>query len=191
MIFATHNSNKLKEARAILEGYEIEGLLQLGFHEDIPETGNSFKANALIKAQAVRQCYGKAVFADDSGLVCAALNGDPGIYSARYAGEPPDHKANNQKLLKELEGQSNRQAKFVTVIAFINVQGEKHFFTGEVNGQILLNPRGEEGFGYDPVFQPEGHTRSFAEMAAQQKNQMSHRARALFQLRNYLNSRKS
>ncbi len=179
LIFASHNANKTKEIRALLRSHQIYSLADKAYKEEIPETGETLAENAEIKARTIFDFYGEAVFADDTGLIVPALNGEPGVYSARYAGPEANAQSNMQKLLANLEGAENREAYFETVICNIDVQGESHFFSGRVDGQIIEAPRGKEGFGYDPIFQPDGEMLSFAEMPAWQKNEMSHRARAL------------
>lgn len=179
LIFASHNANKLKEIKALLPHYSIQSLAELGFHQEIPETGDSLEANAEIKARTIFEKYGQAVFADDTGLLVDALNGAPGIYSARYAGENAKAEDNMQKLLLALTGNTKREAHFKTVICFIDHQGKSHFFEGRVNGHILEAKTGSQGFGYDPIFKPKGESLSFAEMSATAKNRLSHRALAL------------
>jgi len=179
LIFASHNANKTQEIRALLRSHAVQSLADLDYNEDIAETGSTLAENAEIKAQTIFKKFGKPVFADDTGLIVPVLNGEPGVYSARYAGPNADAKANMEKLLKNLEGRSQREAYFETVICYINGEGKAHFFSGRVDGNILESERGKKGFGYDPIFQPEGEELSFAEMPAWQKNEMSHRARAL------------
>lgn len=187
IVFATNNANKLAEVRAILgDEYDIRSLDDIGCRADIPETGSSFKENALQKAQFVKKYYGFDCFADDSGLEVEALGGAPGIHSARYASEQGhDSAANNAKLLRELEGKTDRKADFKTVIAFI--EGDTtHFFEGRVDGEILEEPRGDGGFGYDPLFVPEGYEQTFAEMSQETKNSISHRGRAVWKFVEFL-----
>ena len=183
LVFATNNSHKLEEVRNILgENYDIRSLDDIGCRTDIPETGETFQDNALMKAQFVKKYYGFDCFADDSGLEVEALDGAPGVKSARYASETGhDSKANNQKLLKELSGIENRRADFKTVIALI--KGDSvHFFEGQVDGTIMTAERGTNGFGYDPLFVPDGFEVTFAEMSSEEKNKISHRGRAVAKL---------
>lgn len=165
--------------------FTIFGLKEIGCTEDIPETGTSFKENASLKARFIFDRYGMDCFADDSGLEVDALGGAPGIYSARYAGEHGDSAANIQKLLTELKEPLPRNARFRAVISLI-LGGNEHFFEGIVNGTIRTKAAGEAGFGYDPVFQPEGFDETFAEMLPEEKNRISHRALAIQQLKAYL-----
>jgi len=178
IVFATNNLHKLSEIRQILgDKVEVLSLKDIGCDVDIPETGTTLEANALQKAQYIYDHYNMDVFADDTGLEVEALNGEPGVYSARYAGEGHDSEANMSKLLKELGENNNRKARFRTVIALIQ-KGEVHEFEGIVNGEIIRERRGGEGFGYDPIFQPDGYSQTFAELGTDIKNQISHRARA-------------
>ena len=178
IVFATNNLHKLSEIRQILgDKVEVLSLKDIGCDVDIPETGTTLEANALQKAQYIYDHYNMDVFADDTGLEVEALNGEPGVYSARYAGEGHDSEANMSKLLKELGENNNRKARFRTVIALIQ-KGEVHEFEGIVNGEIIRERRGGEGFGYDPIFQPDGYNQTFAELGTDIKNQISHRARA-------------
>jgi len=187
IVFATNNAHKLSEIRQIL-GHKIEvlSLSDIGCHDDIPETGTTLEANALQKARYIRDKYGYDCFADDTGLEVDALGGEPGIYSARYAGgEGHDSEANMQKLLQKLDGEDNRTARFRTVIALL--QGnEQKLFEGIVNGTITREKSGAEGFGYDPIFMPDGYDQTFAELGMDIKNRISHRARATAQLAAYL-----
>ena len=164
LIFATNNFNKLKEIRFAVENYDITGLKDLNIDEDIPETGNTLKENALQKAKFIYQKTGLNCFADDTGLEIEALGGKPGVYSARYAGPDCDSEANIKKVLEELKSHKNRKAQFKTVIALI-IDGKKYFFDGKVEGKILKSKTGTNGFGYDPIFQPNGFNESFAEMS--------------------------
>jgi XTP/dITP diphosphohydrolase len=192
LIFASNNQHKLDEVSAILEptGVEIKGLSAIGFTREIEETGTTFHENAAIKAKAIYDETGMDCFADDSGLEVEALNGEPGVYSARYAGQHGNHQANNLKLLEALKSQTNRNACFKTVIALM-IQGELHYFEGRVDGQITKEIIGEKGFGYDPVFVPNGYNKTFAEMPAEIKNSISHRKRALEAMLGYLSQNKS
>ena len=187
IVFATNNQNKLVEVRNILGNqFDIVSLKDIGCYEDIPEKGQTLKDNALIKAQYVYDKYHVNCFADDTGLECDALGGAPGVYSARYAGgEGHDSQANMTKLLNELENNNNRKARFRTVIALI-INGKVTTFDGIVNGEIIRERRGGEGFGYDPIFQPDGYNQTFAELGTDIKNQISHRARATQKLAEYL-----
>lgn len=187
LVFATNNAHKLEEISAILgDKVEILSLKDIHCQVDIPETADTLEGNSLLKAQYVREHYGMDCFADDTGLEVEALNGAPGVYSARYAGgEGHDSEANMRRLLKELEEKENRKARFRTVIALI-LNGEVHQFEGTVEGHILREKRGASGFGYDPVFVPEGYTESFAELGEDIKNQISHRARAVQKLAEFL-----
>jgi len=183
LVFATNNVHKLKEISAIL-GNKIEllSLKDIHCHANIPETADTLEGNALLKAQYIYEHYSIDCFADDTGLEVEALNGAPGVYSARYAeNEGHDSEANMKRLLRELKNEENRKARFRTVIALI-LNGEVHKFEGIVKGHILHEKKGIAGFGYDPLFVPEGYTESFAELGEEIKNQISHRARAVQKL---------
>lgn len=191
IVFATNNQHKLSEIRSILgEKFDILSLADIGCHDDIPETADTLEGNALQKAQYIVERYGICCFADDTGLEVDALDGAPGVFSARYAGgEGHDSEANMKKLLAELGENNNRKARFRTVIALLEKDGEKittHLFEGIVNGQITREKHGHEGFGYDPVFQPDGYDDTFAQLGMDIKNQISHRARAVKKLAKYL-----
>ena len=187
IVFATHNANKLKEVRAHLaDRYDVLGLNDIDCHEEIPETGQTLEENALIKARYVFDNYGLDCFADDTGLMVDALNGAPGVYSARYAGEHGDSEANMTKLLHELDGASDRTARFVTAIALVRKGHRDEVFYGKVEGQITTERSGKDGFGYDPIFRPEGYDITFAEMALTKKNKISHRGKAVAQLVDFL-----
>ncbi len=190
IVFATNNSHKLDELRAITGGrLEIVSLRDIGCNEDIAETSDTLQGNALQKARYVREHYGYDCFADDTGLMVDALGGEPGVYSARYAGEGHDSKANMAKLLKKMEGVEDRKARFVTVIALI-MDGEEHLFSGCVEGEILKEPVGTGGFGYDPVFKPlESEAESFAVMTPEDKNAISHRGRATAALMKFIDEK--
>lgn len=205
IVFATNNPNKLQEIRDILgERFEIVSLQDIGCHEDIPETGETLQENALLKAKYVAEHYGLDCFADDTGLEVEALHGAPGVHSARYA-EGTDHnsEANMQKLLHELQDKENRKARFRTVIALLqhpkNQQEENiknaftapeiHYFEGRIDGIIAKEKRGNAGFGYDPLFIPNGYQQSFAELGETIKNHISHRAQAVEKLAEYLHSK--
>lgn len=186
IVFATNNKHKLQEASQVLpENILLLNLDDIGCNEEIEETEDSFKGNALLKARYISDKYKCNCFADDSGLEVNHLNGAPGVYSARYAGEHGNSEKNMEKLLRELEGASDRKARFVTVIALI-LDGKEYFFEGSVEGEILAKKQGDRGFGYDPVFRPDGQTMSFAEMTSKEKNSMSHRARALAKMQDFL-----
>lgn len=192
IVFATNNKNKLSEIRSILgDSIEVLSLADIDCHADIPETGATLEANAMQKADYIYDHYDLNVFADDTGLEVDALGGAPGVYSARYAGgKGHDSEANMTKLLAELGDNSNRHARFRTVIALIEKQPDgtvqKKEFEGIVNGTIIRERRGGEGFGYDPVFEPEGYDKTFAELGPEVKNHISHRARAVAKLAEYL-----
>lgn len=176
LVFASNNKNKIKEIQQILpQSITILSLEDIGCHEEIPETSNTIEGNAILKANYVTQKYGYDCFADDTGLEVEILNGEPGVYSARYAGEQRNSQDNLNKLLDVLTGETNRKAQFKTVIA-LNSKGKQHLFTGIAAGKISLEKSGTEGFGYDPIFQPEGYHETFAEMASDLKNKISHRA---------------
>lgn len=187
LVFATNNAHKLEEIRAILgDKVEILSLNDIDCHADIPETADTLQGNAALKAQYIYENYGLDCFADDTGLEVEALNGAPGIYSARYAGgEGHDSEANMKKLLSEMQDKDNRKARFRTVICLIE-DGKEHFFEGIVNGSIIRERKGGAGFGYDPVFMPDGYSETFAEMGNDEKNKISHRARAVQKLCEYL-----
>ncbi len=179
IVFATNNAHKLEEARALAgDSFEILSLAEIGCHDDIPETADTLEGNALIKARWVKDRYGYDCFADDTGLMVDALDGAPGVYSARYAGPECDAVGNMRLLLRNLEGEADRHARFVTVIALI--LGERtEIFTGSVEGDIATEPHGTNGFGYDPVFIARESGLPFAEMSAEAKNAISHRGRAM------------
>ena len=185
LVFATNNNNKLKEIRSAISNFEIVGLKDISINEDIPETGNTLKANALQKAKYIYDKTALDCFADDTGLEIELLDGRPGVYSARYAGEKCSAEDNMEKVLKELSGQQNRKATFKTVIALI-ISGQEYFFEGKVEGCILQEKTGKDGFGYDPIFQPIGFEKSFAEMTLVEKNQISHRGLAVNRLIQFL-----
>ncbi len=186
LILATHNDHKAKEFRDILPQYSVQTLADLGDDDEIKETATSLEGNSFIKAETVFKRYGHVVISDDSGLEVDALNGAPGVYSARYAGDPRNDQRNTEKLLDELQGASNRKAQFRTVITLMNTENSFQF-EGIVKGTIAKSPRGEAGFGYDPVFIPEGVQQTFAELAANEKNKISHRANAIEKLLHFLN----
>ena len=189
LVFATNNLHKLEEVRDILGGsFRIASLKEIGCIDDIPETADTLEGNALQKARYVKDKFGYDCFADDTGLEVEALGGAPGVFSARYAGPGHDSEANMRKLLKELEGKTNRQAQFRTVVALL-LEGREYTFEGIVRGTILTERRGTAGFGYDPVFVPEGYAETFAEMGSEEKNRISHRARAVQKLADFLHKR--
>lgn len=186
LVFATNNAHKLDEVRNILgDIFEILGMAQIGCHDDIEETADTFAGNALIKARYIKEKYGYDCFADDSGLEIEALGGAPGVYSARFAGEGHNSEKNMDKVLSLMQGKSNRNARFCTVVALVTGEGE-YTFEGEIKGEILDERRGEGGFGYDPIFRPENETLTFAEMGDDRKNAISHRARAVKKLAEFL-----
>ncbi|MDD4971529.1 MAG: non-canonical purine NTP diphosphatase [Paludibacter sp.] len=186
LVFATNNAHKLAEVRAILEPeFSIISLSDLDCSDDIPETANTLEGNALLKATYIHEKYGLDCFADDTGLEIEALGGEPGVYSARYAGEDNNSYNNMSKVLSLLGDNTNRKACFKTVISLI--MGDKIlFFEGRIDGDIALLPRGESGFGYDPIFVPEGYLLSFAQLGAEEKNKISHRALAVNKLVDFL-----
>lgn len=186
LVFATNNAHKLEELKAILgNDIEILSLADINCFTDIPETADTLEGNASQKAMFIYQNYGLDCFADDTGLEVESLNGAPGVYSARYAGDGHDSKANMEKLLSEMKEKTNRKARFRTVISLIE-KGEEHQFEGIVNGEIIKEKKGDAGFGYDPIFQPEGFNETFAELGNYIKNKISHRARAVTALCEYL-----
>ena len=185
IIFATHNLNKAEEVSAILgPDYHVKNLREIGCPE-IPETADTLQGNALQKAQYVFDHYHVNCFADDTGLEVEALDGRPGVYSARYAGEGCSYQDNVLKMLEEMRGVTNRKACFKTVIALI-LDGKKYFFEGRVDGEIMTEQHGTDGFGYDPIFKPLGFRQTYAEMSLLSKNTISHRARAMQQLKEFL-----
>ena len=186
MVFATNNQHKLDEIRKITEGrLRIFGLADIGCHEEIEETGSILEENALIKARFVREHYGYDCFADDTGLEVEALDGAPGVYSSRYAGNGCNPADNMDKLLTALQGAANRTAQFRTVIALV-INGEEYLFEGVIKGKIIEEKRGSAGFGYDPVFMPDGYDQTFAELGNEVKNNISHRALAMEELVGFL-----
>ena len=186
IVFATHNPNKLTEIRQMLPpGLQVLSLDDIGCREEIPETADTLEGNARLKAAFVREHYGYDCFADDTGLEVSALDGAPGVYSARFAGPGANSRSNIEKLLRLMEGKTNRKARFRTVIA-LALGGALHFFEGEVAGEILPQPTGTGGFGYDPVFRPEGYQMSFAQMPLPEKNRISHRGRAFRNLNAFM-----
>lgn len=191
IIFATNNQHKLQEVKEVLgKTIEIISLAELNCNEDIPETANTLEGNALIKAEYIFNKFGLDCFADDTGLEVEALDGAPGVYSARYAGEDNNAIANMEKLLQNMNQHSNRNARFRTVIAYIE-QGKIHYFEGKIEGSIATEPKGKAGFGYDPVFIPTGYDLSFAELGTEEKNKISHRALAVNQFAQFLKEKKA
>ncbi len=190
IVFATHNPHKLAEIREIVNGQvTILGLTDIGCHEEIEETGSTLEANALLKARHVKERYGYDCFADDTGLEVDALDSAPGVYSSRYAGSTCNPKDNMNKLLQALQEVDNRAAQFRTVIALL-INGEEHLFEGVIRGNITGEKRGGKGFGYDPIFMPEGEEKTFAEMDSAAKNRVSHRALAMAKLFDFLDIQK-
>lgn len=190
IVFATNNPHKLSEIRSILgNNVEVLSLSDIGCHDEIPETGSTLEANALQKAEYIYNKYGVSVFADDTGLEVESLGGAPGVHTARYAGEEQNTEANVNKLLYELGENNNRKARFLTVIALILKEPEGTItktFEGIIEGIITKGRRGTDGFGYDPVFQPDGYSETFAELGVDVKNSISHRAKATNKLAAYL-----
>ena len=186
LVFATHNEHKLEEARALLSGLAVLHMpREYGLTEEIPEDFDTIEQNAQQKSEFVYTAIGRDCFSDDTGLEVEALGGAPGVYSARYAGASCNADANVEKLLRALDGQKHRAARFRTVVALV-LGGERYMFEGCVDGEILTSRRGEGGFGYDPVFRPYGYAKSYAEMSLAEKNSLSHRARAMQALRQFL-----
>ncbi len=190
LIFATNNQHKLKEVNSMLYGIvEVVGLEAIGCFDDIPETADTLEGNALQKAEYIQSRFHHDCFADDTGLEVEALDGRPGVYSARYAGEPSDSNKNIDKLLNQLEGKSNRKARFRTVISLI-INNKKYSFEGIVYGTITHHRHGEEGFGYDPIFIPDGYNTTFSQMSETEKNSISHRGRAVSKLVDFIKNNK-
>ncbi|BDW91205.1 non-canonical purine NTP diphosphatase [Muricauda ruestringensis] len=186
LVFATHNDHKLKEVQQLLpKNIQLLSLKDIDCFDEIPETGDTLEENAKIKADHITQTYGLNCFSDDTGLLVDALNGAPGVYSARYAGEQKDASDNMQKLLNELNGKNNRKAHFKTVV-HLNLNGEVHAFEGTVDGVITDKEQGKEGFGYDPIFKPNGFDKTFGELPSDVKNSISHRGRAIRKLVEFL-----
>lgn len=186
LVFASNNKNKIQEIKHQLPPeIELLSLEDIGCHEDIPETADTIEGNAILKADYITSRYGYNCFADDTGLEVEALNGEPGVYSARYAGEQKSAEYNMDKLLKALENNTNRNARFKTVIA-LNLNGKQELFTGIVNGTITTEKAGDKGFGYDPIFKPVGLNATFAQLSLDEKAQLSHRGRAVSQLIDFL-----
>lgn len=189
LVFATNNKHKLDEVRKIIEAKDIKivSLAEIDCHDDIPETADTLEGNALQKARYIKEKFGLDCFADDTGLEVEALDNAPGVFSARYAGPGHDSEANMRKLLDELDGKDNRKARFRTAIALI-IDGKEHLFEGIINGSITNDKRGEAGFGYDPIFMPEGYEKTFAELGDDIKNGISHRAIAVNRLAQFLST---
>jgi XTP/dITP diphosphohydrolase len=187
LVFATNNQHKIDEAQAIVQGkLHLISLKEAGVEIDVEETETTFRGNALLKAQAVWELTGLPCVADDSGLCVEALGGEPGVYSSRYAGEAGNHNKNNEKLLREMLEKADRRAFFTTVLCLVGLEDTPIYIEGRVNGVILKEIQGQDGFGYDPLFCPDGEIRSFAEMSAAEKNAMSHRGRAFQSLMDFL-----
>jgi len=188
LVFVTANAHKAAEVQKVVsKAIKIVSLKDINCSDDIEETANTFQGNALLKAKHVYNKYNKNCFADDSGLEVEALNNEPGVFSARYAGVPKSDEKNTAKLLKNLEGIKNRKARFRTVIALI-LDGKEYLFEGIIEGTIAQQPIGTNGFGYDPVFIPSGYTKTFAQMTSEEKNQISHRAIAVSKMNEFLKS---
>ncbi|AXT53849.1 non-canonical purine NTP diphosphatase [Aquimarina sp. BL5] len=188
LVFATNNPNKLKEVKALVPPHiQLLSLEDIGCTEDIPETSPTIEGNAIQKARYLKETYGYDCFADDTGLEVDSLQGDPGVYSARYAGEAKDANANMDKLLDNLKKKKDRKAQFKTVIA-LHINGTLETFTGICSGTIAVQKKGDKGFGYDPIFLPDGYTETFAELPLEEKNSISHRAKAVNQLVKFLNN---
>ena len=189
LVFATNNMNKIKEVQSLIPSeIELLSLKDIGCFEDVPETQNTIEGNAKQKAEYIKTNYNYDCFADDTGLEVNALNGEPGVYSARYAGEQRNAEDNTNKLLTELQNKTDRSAQFKTVIA-LHLNGELHTFTGICKGEITTEKHGEKGFGYDPVFKPNNHNSTFAEMDLSVKNSIGHRGKAVTQLVEFLNEK--
>jgi XTP/dITP diphosphohydrolase len=186
LVFATNNPHKLEEVRAILQQkFEVAGLADIGCHKEIPETGTTLEENASIKSHYVVNQYQTDCFADDTGLEVDAMDGKPGVYSARYAGKNASYEQNVDKLLQQMEGKDKRKARFRTVVSLV-MEGKEYLFEGAIEGKIIHERKGSGGFGYDPVFVPDGYTQTFAEMNANMKNSISHRAKAVQKLADFL-----
>jgi XTP/dITP diphosphohydrolase len=187
IVFATNNANKIHEIQSMLpQSIEIISLESIGCDEEIPETADTIEGNAIMKANYVTEKYGYDCFADDTGLEVEALNGEPGVFSARYAGEQKSAEDNMDKLILNLKDNSNRNAQFKTVIA-LNLKGEQHLFTGIACGEIISEKIGNQGFGYDPIFRPYGYQETFAQLSLETKNAISHRGKATRELISFLN----
>ena len=190
LVFATGNSHKLQEVQGLFkEGFALSCLKDVNITEEIPETADNLVDNALQKAWYVYNKCGTPCFADDTGLEVEALDGAPGVYSARYAGEQKDSNLNMLLLLKNMNGKTNRNARFRTIIAYIDENAQEHIFEGEIRGTIIESMAGTNGFGYDPIFVPEGYNKTFAELSSEIKNTISHRARAMEKFLSYINNK--
>lgn len=185
LVFATNNQHKLKEVQAMLTNFDIVSLADINCFDDIPETADTLEGNAILKANFITQKFGFNCFADDTGLEVEALNNQPGVFSARYAGKDNNAEANMNKLLNELGEKENRKAQFRTAIA-LNINGKQYIFEGVCKGTILTAKQGDSGFGYDPIFKPEGFHKSFAEMEMAEKGAISHRGQAIEKLVHFL-----
>ena len=186
LVFASSNNHKINEIKKLLpENIELLGLNDIQCFDEIPETAETIEGNAILKANYIKNNYGLNCFADDSGLEIEALNGQPGVYSARYTGEPKDDNKNIDKVLFELHNQTNRKANFKTMIC-LNLNDKQYLFTGIVNGSIINEKKGDNGFGYDPIFVANGFDKTFAQMTFEEKNQISHRAKAVMQMIDFL-----
>ncbi|MDX1828301.1 MAG: non-canonical purine NTP diphosphatase [Lutibacter sp.] len=188
LVFATNNNHKLIEVKQLLPDYKIISLKEINCFEDIPETENTLQGNAILKANYITEKFGHNCFADDTGLEVEALNNEPGVYSARYAGMDNNSEKNIEKLLTNLSNKKNRKAQFRTVVA-LNLNGKQYLFEGICKGTILENKQGESGFGYDPIFKPSGYEKSFAEMSLDEKGKISHRGKAIKKLIDFLNNK--
>ncbi len=189
LIFASHNHHKTKEIQHVFQSFaEIKSLTDIGFDLEIEENGLTLKNNAEIKAKTIWAATQLSCFADDTGLMVTALNNEPGVHSARYAGLEKDPVANNKKLLQALNGKENWGARFVTIICLI-INNEMHYFEGELKGTITPEPKGSEGFGYDPIFIPENDTRTLAQLSLEEKNKISHRGKAFAQMLDFIKNR--
>lgn len=186
LVFATHNKNKLKEVKALMpSNVELLSLTDIGCNDDIPETSETIEGNALLKANFVKKNYGYNCFADDTGLEVKSLNNEPGVYSARYAGLENSSEANMSKLMDNLKAKANREAHFKTAIS-LKMDDKEETFMGVCEGEITTSPRGDAGFGYDPIFQPKGFDKTFAEMTLEQKSEIGHRGKAVRMLIDFL-----
>jgi XTP/dITP diphosphohydrolase len=185
LVFATNNKHKLEEVKAMLTNFDIVSLAEIDCVEEIPETAETLEGNAILKANFITEKYGLNCFADDTGLEVAALNNEPGVYSARYAGENNNAEANMHKLLTKLSFEKNRNAQFRTAVA-LNIQGKQFIFEGICKGSILTAKKGNSGFGYDPIFMPNNFNKSFAEMTMTEKSTISHRGKAIEKLVDFL-----
>ncbi|MFV5685507.1 non-canonical purine NTP diphosphatase [Flavobacterium sp. GB2R13] len=190
LVFASNNKNKILEIQSMLpDTIQILSLESIGCHEEIPETADTIEGNAILKANYVTRNYGYDCFADDTGLEVDSLNGEPGVFSARYAGEQRNADQNMNKVLECLSGKNNRKAQFKTIIA-LNLNGKQHLFTGIARGEITLEKSGNQGFGYDPIFKPEEYQETFAQLSLDIKNKISHRGKATLQLIDFLKANK-